>query len=413
MPSKSAHHNRRRSGLAEFGNVFGRIRAVFGNERSFWRLCAVAFGVISIMKGLRFPNAWALTQAQLGYSHGFVKRGLLGELNGVLGIRHRILINGISLLEFLLFVAVLAWLTYRSGLEERVGNLAIVTLFTSSYVLTFMAHLAGYTDIVLATLAILLLLVRSTPRRFYAGLVVVPAAILIHESFLLMYLPVVLFSFVLDGALEPDCVRRRKAAVYALALMMAGVCVTLFAGLAGRMSSAQVDQFHDEVLSRVDFTPQEEFFMVLKASFWDNLGMGSQRFLTLRWYGVLLLAVCLLGPVLISILYFGRRLLLQRMPATAGVWRRYVPVAALFAIVVPESMHLLGIDALRWYACSVLAAYLCLATLSMRLPQGTIRFTAADLRWILFVVALNLSSGFGLYNHMQIRPYPFFPTLFQ
>ena len=187
--------------------------------------------------------------------------------------------------------------------------------------------------------------------------------------------------------------------------------MTLFTAVAGSMSQAHVDQFHAEVLHRADFAPREEFFTALTASFWEVLRRCSYRFVTLRWYGALLLAACLLAPVLVSLLAFGRRIYLERLPVTSSPWRRFLPWAAVLAILAPEFMNLLGVDSMRWHVYCVLAAYLCLAALSMRLPQGPIRFSDADLRWIILVVALNLCGGFGLYE-MQIRPYPFFPSLF-
>jgi hypothetical protein len=285
-------------------------------------------------------------------------------------------------------------------------------MFWSSYVLTFLTHLVGYTDIVLAALTMLLVLIRQPIRRFWIGIPVTVAALLIHESFLLMFLPVVLFSFVVDGALEADRKGRGRIATCAAALCVVALGMTLFAALEGSISPAQVDRMHAEVLARVDFVPRDDFFTVLKVSFLDNLRQGSRRFLQVRWYGVLLMAACLLGPVLGTMLFFGRRLLQQRAPEAFSPWFRWVPIAGVAAILVPQSMHLLGIDALRWYVASTLAAYLCLTTLSMRLPAGAIEFTDSNRRWIFFVIALNLASGYGLYDQMQIRPFPFFPGLF-
>ena len=360
-----------------------------------------------------FALAPAAAFAQIDYSHGFVKRGLLGTVYAEFGLRQHAALATISYILFLFLLAIFILLTRKSGIEERTGSVAVVAMFTSSYVFTFLAHLNGYTDIVLAGIAMLLLLVRSPLRRFCIGLPLIVIALLIHEGFLILFFPVVLLSFVVDAACEANRKDRQRTLIYMSLLTLVTFGTTLAVVFLGRISPNQVALFHSEILARADFTPREEFFTVLNASVADNFHLSARRLLDLRWYGAALLAICLLGPTLIGLLSFCRKLLARFTPKSASGRTKIVTISALIALLAPECMNLLGIDSMRWHVLTAFVAYLILLTLSMRLPPGRLPISPAGLRFIGFVIALNLAGGFGLYDHMVIRPFPFFPALFR
>ena len=66
---------------AEYGTSAARDARTAG-ERRFWRWTAVGLGAIAFGKGIREPNAWPYTHAQLNYSAGFIRRGLYGAALG-------------------------------------------------------------------------------------------------------------------------------------------------------------------------------------------------------------------------------------------------------------------------------------------------------------------------------------------
>src|SRR6185295_890583 len=41
--------------------------------------------VLSLLKGVRMPNLWSATHLTFNYSHGFIRRGLVGELIRIVG----------------------------------------------------------------------------------------------------------------------------------------------------------------------------------------------------------------------------------------------------------------------------------------------------------------------------------------
>ena len=206
---------------------------LFSDDRSLWRTAAIVFGTISLAKGLRAPSRWAATQALVNYDHGLVKRGLFGATLG--HWLHLERYGRFSLASYALlaiFFALLVWFTVRSGILADLGSGEVVAVFFSSFAVTYIATLVGYLDICLGVLTLLALLVRDPRARFAVAVPISIAAILIHELFLFVFLPAVLFSFVLDGIRMVD--RRQRRLIWCFA----GMLFLISAGLAGGSRSS-------------------------------------------------------------------------------------------------------------------------------------------------------------------------------
>jgi hypothetical protein len=375
--------------------------AWLSDEVWFWRVAALALGTIAALKGLHKPLTWAATQAQLDYSHGFIKRGLLGALYRPLGGNHYRTLTVIFLVELAVFYVVLIWLTHRARLEERFGGLAAAALFSSSYAITYLAHLVGYNDFVNASLAMVLLLIRDARRRFLAALVVVPIALLVHESFLFCFLPLVLLSFVLQRHTAP----RGRPLLYAAVLALLAGAFTLATSMQPNMSRAMSAQLATEAAARVDFPLRTDFYQVLSVSLADNI-RAAMTSMTQPWWWILqgISLACLL-PMFAMLLHLIRRLL---HTANDGRW---TAVATIAAVAGPLLMHGLGWDVARWNAWCAVAAYLALLLLAMHLPKAQLVLSPAERNAIILIIALNMASGYGLFDGLSIQPYPFFPAL--
>jgi hypothetical protein len=367
----------------------------------FWRVAAVLLGAMAALKGVRWPSTWAETQAQVSYSHGFIKRGLLGTLYQPLHGNHDHALAAIFFVELAVFYGLLGVLTWRAQLEERIGDLSVAAVFASSYAVTFMAHLIGYNDIVNACLAMGLLLVRDWRRRFWAALAVVPVAVLVHESFLLAFFPVVLLSFVVEaGGLVAG--RRRAAAYVGVLVVLAGV-VTVVASSRGRISVAQAVAMQAETAARVDFVPRTDFYGVLRLSLRENVRQAVGSIGVAWWWILQGVSVAVLLPTLLMVVHFGRRLL------GGARWR--VKVAAGLAVVCPLGLNLLGWDVVRWNVLCVLAGWLALLVLATHRPMERLVLSSVERHLIVLAIAVNMASGGGLFDGVSVTPYPFFQGL--
>jgi hypothetical protein len=121
---------------------------------------------------------------------------------------------------------------------------------------------------------------------------------------------------------------------------------------------------------------------------------------------------CLL-PLLLLLIYFQRRLLREGplpLDPAAQLWLRLAALAAVFA---PLLMHLVAWDAARWNVLCTFAAFLVLLVLSRHLPPGAITLSAAERNLAIVLLALNMATGYGLFDGATVNPYPFYPALVQ
>jgi hypothetical protein len=387
------------------GTLWNRVARVFQDERSFWYLCAVLFGAVALLKGLRLPNSWAATQAQFGYDHGFVKRGLFGTVITRplhLGVYQRFAVFSTALLGVLM--AGLAAFTKWSGMNTRVAPMAATVVFFSSYTVTFLGYTNGYFDIPLAILAILLLVIPRPVPRLLAGLPLVTLALLTHEMFLLVFLPAVLLSFALNAAAETD--RRRARLAIGCGILLAVFAGGLTLAIAKRPSLTPEEGrvAYTDIRQRVNFEPQHDFFRVLTRSAGDNMRLMGTFVRKISWWTDQAGGLVTVGPSVAMLLWLA-----YRMTESAAVAaKRWVFAACLVACFMPLAMNAMGFDVGRWWALTGLSTFLVFGAVCRYVPGPKLRLGVAMQRVALVIVALNLASGDGLIDPgSTIKAYPF------
>ncbi len=378
----------------------------FENDSNFWKLFTCLLAVLAALKGVRRPGLWALTHAELDYSFGFVKRGLLGAIYHSIHLWHWRQLAVFFAIETAALLFLITVMTLRSGLLSQRGGWFIAAVFASSYCVTFLVHLIGYTDIPLAALTVALLLIRDSRLRFLSALPVIPVAILIHENFLLLFMPVVAFSFFLDGAAESTEVRR-KAWTRGLILGALAVVMAVVTSLKPSLNLDQVRLMQAGMTSRVDFPLRSDVFDVLTFSLRHNLSLMWRMYAhSYWWWAEQLFSLCVFGPVLFLLIRRCFRTLDSAdRPAT------FIRAAVLIATFAPLGMHLLGWDQVRWNTLCVLDGYLCLLLINMRFKLANPGVSNAEKNFAILVIALNLASGYGLTDFITIKSYPFFPPV--
>ena len=172
----------------------------------------MGLGVLAFCKGIRQPNDWSYTQAQLDYSAGFIRRGFFGATLGHwlhLNLYGHFAVVSTALLLMLMVVLVL--LARSSKLAERMPPGELLAVYASSYSVSYLAHLNGYFDIPLALLCVAPLFVRRTGRRLAAAVCCTLLAIPIHEQFFFAFLPLLIVSVLFGAATAQTAAERRLA----------------------------------------------------------------------------------------------------------------------------------------------------------------------------------------------------------
>jgi hypothetical protein len=379
---------------------------LFSDDRAFWRMAAVLFGSISFAKGARAPSRWAATQALINYDHGLVKRGLFGATLGHwLSLERYERFTVVSYVLLATFFALLIAFAVRSGVGTGMGAWEPVALFFSSFAVTYLVSLVGYLDICLGILTLLLLLVRDARLRFALGLPLCVIAMLIHEMFLFVFLPAVLFSFVIDGMRTEDQRGRRMIWSFALILFVISAGVAVGLALKQPMSDAQVRSLSDEAAERADFPVRDDFFDVLTRSGAQNVRVVVDIYLHERhWDFLFALAAVVFAPV---------ALLLSLMIAAhvrsnfQGVARRRLLVLAISAALSPLLMHMIGWDNARWDALVCLEEFLVLGILVRARPEFGLALNHGYRNATVLVMALSMITGESLMEFREPNWYPF------
>lgn len=385
------------------------LPAAFAEEKFFWRFAAVVLGAVSLLKGLRPPSLWGASQGLFNYDHGLIKRGLFGATLGRwfhLEMYARFAVASFVLLALL--VVLLGWLTWRSHALEVLGHGEPVAVFFASFVMTYLAHLAGYQDIILGIVAVLLLLVRDVRLRFCAAIPLCLCGVLLHEMFLFTLLPVVLFSFVLNALREPSQRMRGAtwAMMFALCAMSAGMVLRL--SIVQPMTTAQVEGLYSKEAAHADFTPRADVLAVLTRTTADNVELAASVFRVVRnWWIVIPQSLLVFGPTLLLLLIPVAWRLRMQFEGTA---LRIAMIAAVLAVLSPLAMNLFGYDFARWMMFVVLAAFLELLLLAREASTAWTLPTGYRNAAIL-TIALSMATGETLLDYQEVNGFPFFQVL--
>lgn len=382
----------------------GWVRGVLGDERRFWGWAAGLLTAVSVLKGLRVPNDWAATEAQFGYGHGFVKRGLFGAvLTGPLGLEHYARFAAVSTVLLVGLAAGVVWFSRAAGVSRRFGSAVVGAVFGASYSVTYLAHLNGYLDISIALLAVGLLCVRRMRARWMLGVPVVAVAMLTHEMFLVVFLPVVLLSFLLQMEFEGEGRQRRAGWAAVACLAGVGIAMAALMGAQRPVSEAKANGMMQEIVAKADFAPRADFLPVLTNSPAEIARIMRMKQKTLRWWLGQVSAALKLLPAAGVLLYVTRRVLAESGRALPG----WMFPACVVAALAPIAMGAIGIDTERWYGLAGLSTFLVLGCVCRYGPGGAVSLSPAVYRAAVIAIALGMASGGGLMDHSQILPFPF------
>lgn len=382
-------------------------------DRAFWWGICPLLAAISVAKAIRLPNYKSATQAQVDYSLGLIKRGMFGAVfSRPLHLEQYsrfVVFSWVLLLGTVALLLVFAW---RSGARKRLLSPEILALFFSSYALVYMAHMVGYFEVVLLLVTVALLFLRSFWIRLACAVPAVVFALAVHEMFLFVFLPVLLFSFLLQGlagARPPLSKPLTLGAVGLLIVVSLGTTVRL--ALKPPMTPAQLKLLSAHLGSLVDFPTNSEMYDVLVRSTRDNLYIMRDVAARLPWWRQQLVCLLTMAPTVILLLLVTRRLLVPRAHRSPKQPPGWLWTSAVLASLSPLAMHLLGFDVARFNAMVILTSFLVLLTVCRFTEGPPVALSPRLHRAVLLVMLLNMSSGDLLMDGRTVRPFPFIREL--
>jgi hypothetical protein len=165
--------------------------------RYFWAISALLW-VIALLKAARVPSLWAASHLTINYSHGFVRRGLVGEILWLLGGGRFFKYNTLAFLAALISVTAGALLvvTLRRLFRADARDAALqgaVCAFLASPGLVFFVHMIGYFDYIGLVMSFGFVLGLTHMKRIYVPFfVAAPIGVvmaLVHEALVAMFFP--------------------------------------------------------------------------------------------------------------------------------------------------------------------------------------------------------------------------------
>lgn len=348
----------------------------------------VAAMVVSLWRTARAPNDWAEAHWLLDYRFGFVKRGLPGQLltwvTGLFGVPiTETLIAGVGFGLLALFVATVMAVALRIAARDawRPATVAVLVAFLTSPFAVLAGHLCGYFDHLFYLLgaASIALALRG---RVWIGALVQVAALLVHESCILLIYP----AFVLACVLRPA---RGAWLPLLLPIAMAGAMAVVLSTppadfVAGYSAHLRAAGFVGGGMA--ENTPQMLTFTLwqmwqLVSNLFDHL---RDRHLHAAW--TMLPTVLVLG--------LGAR---RRWP------ERTAPrLLAAAVVVAPLSMHVVAWDVERIWSYAIMSAFLAAWVLTEvratapPTPAAVLPFAAA-------AIAVNLLATTLLFDGVEDR----------
>lgn len=373
-------------------------------DRRFWGWTAMGLGLLAMGKGIREPNTWAYTQAQLDDSAGFIRRGFFGSTLGHLLQLNRyghFAVASTALL--LLLLAALVLLARSSKLADRTPPGELLAVYASSYSVSYLAHLNGYFDIPLALLCAAPLFVRSTGWRLTAAVCATLVAIPIHEQFFFAFLPLLVVSVLFGAATASTAAERRRAWMGAGLLAVLGLGLTMYFARHAALSAAQSEQLRQTIARSTDGPLNTEVFKLVSLTPRENFEIVKLAWVKPTYLLAQAESLLLFAPTAVVLSWATLLLLRQWMPGK----HRWLYAGALLATLAPLSLHLVGWDKSRWNELLCLNAFLMLLLVSRLLGGEPVRLPAWLRRACLAVMLLNMATGGGMLDQRHIRPFPF------
>ena len=268
--------------------------------------------------------------------------------------------------------------------------------------------MVGYFEIVLLLLTVSLLLIRPLAWRLACS---VPAAVFAsatHEMFLLVFLPVLLLSFPLQGFTGGGPGKRKTFAVAAATLLLSvSLATSVRLALKPPMTAAQLQRMRGHIAGIANFPTDDAMYWVLLRSTRDNVHIMHDVVARAPWWRQQLVSLITMAPTVALLLLMTRRVLRSSTHAVPS----WLFPCAVVASLSPLAMHGLGFDVARFNAMVILTSFLTLLTVCRLVEGKPVRLSPRLHHAVLLVVLLNMTSGDLLMDGRTVRSFPYIREL--
>ena len=326
------------------------------DDRSWARPVFILLLALAVLKGLRMPSRWAITQYLFTYEHGFIRRGLWGELlHRVFGTwaYHYFFLAAIGLALLALIIGVIFRASRR--LDGAEGT-AVLLAIGASPAISFVTHLAGYLDhlVYLAVLGVFALRRRPALQAMAAAVVAVLTP-LIHEAAIFWIGPLLALALLRGRDGDRQAETARGLLVVAAAILVVFALSTSVVSITGGASPALANTIRVEGTGHLDVRPRQDAFGVLSTAS-DPAAEMHSRWASMETLLDLFWSVLIFAPGTVFLAWLAIRGARGR---SGDVLASRTTVALIVAAILsPLVLHAVGWDLHRWNALSAFNAVL-------------------------------------------------------
>jgi hypothetical protein len=380
------------------------VTSISGEREQRWRAlitralvpASILYGILS---GFRLPGRWATTNLVLDYHFGFTKRGAFGELlewlktppypySFLAAVAYGIFLVSLGLLIYL----------FCKGREHTGRSTLLFAGFFTSVGFVFLVHEVGYLDHIGLLIAVICLLSGAGSAGICMRLALCAFGILVHEAFMLMFLPVILAdTWLVTRSSGPRASMLRV-------LTVAIPCVLLGAHMGHYRSqtppSTQVAYYNGKLS---DSQVREDAIEPMRLSLRDNLQLMAYYFHEAKYLRTFVATVLVVAPLTAFYLWIVNSILID-----AGV-RILGRLSFVAASLAPLALNIVAWDEVRFITLVQVTSFLMVLSVTRRMGWRTIAGPGYRELGVLAaaVIALSLGSEVTLFDGYVMQKFPF------
>lgn len=367
--------------------------------------CIIALFILNVIKGLRLPNIWSYTHYLFNYSEGFNKRSLVGEIIRLVDIPFLSTYFGFVTFAFFVFalcIGLLMRMMRNLSTHDNLLSLCVLFVFCTNVSVVYFTHTVGYFDQIGLFITIAIIAVQSFQWRLVLATLLCPIAILVHEAFLILFFPIILFSFLIQNEVRPILTSVSIAGLTSVVVLVSSIATHV------TISPGEIEAMQKSLQSTSSIELRPDAFEVLARTAHDNLMIMKNVWSHPGSWVYLFYSLAGTAPTTVFII--AASYMLARRD------RIVIPVRiVLIGISLsPLAMHIVAWDKERFNSLAVISAFLVFYLIAMRAKEGSAYPKTVSYPVVLIAIVLsilNFGTDMKLFDDYKIEFFPYINSI--
>ncbi len=364
-----------------------------------WFLVALALMLLTVLKGIRFPNIWSYSHFLFNYEYGFIKRGLVGAFfeifNNPIFLSYEFFFYFSSVI-FVLNMVLIASLVFHLMVSKNMVLVGCGLVFVSSIAIVYLSHFIGYFDQIGLLATLVLLKLNSFRIQVIFTILVFPIILLIHEASLVLFFPILFMSLLFKACSTNRNIRLTVLAISSLVLLTMTVFISN-----SQLEKNEATELYSRAQSESNVQLRKDAFYVLHRSMEDNTKIMNKMWQKKQRTNSFIDTCFVTLPISILFIIISFRVL-QQANVPLGI-----RLLAVLASNSPLTMHFFAWDMERWNTLAITSSFLILYTVYQHYPLATVGRLRTTIPILIFILAFSTMSKVPLFDGYYVKQFPF------